>query len=365
MRRLRKSIAPISQLGARGIQVFTNVAGKPLSAPELRPIFKKMVEHDLPVFVHPMRGPQFSDYASEETSANEIWFSFGWPYETTACMTRLIYSGIFDELPDLKIISHHMGGMIPYFAGKIKLGFKQIFFGTPDINPIAQECGLKRPPLDYFKMLYADTALGEDAPTRCGHAFFGTGHCLFATDAPFDAEQGRGLIANSLRAVNALEISAAEREQILVGQCTRTAEAVKDDVMRTQTIEVKLRDGVMGAYLAVPDRTPAGAIIAIMEIWGVNDTMRRHAHEFAEAGFVCLVPDLFWRQEPGVELSDHNPAHVQKAFDLYYDFDYDLAVRDMEDTRRFLEGRQGVQRQGRCCRLLPGRQALLSDVLPH
>ncbi len=75
-----------------------------------------------------------------------------------------------------------------------------------------------------------------------------------------------------------------------------------------------------------------------MEIWGVNDTMRRHAHEFAEAGFVCLVPDLFWRQEPGVELSDHNPAHVQKAFDLYYDFDYDLAVQDMEDTRHFLEG---------------------------
>jgi aminocarboxymuconate-semialdehyde decarboxylase len=132
-------------------------------------------------------------------------------------MTRLIYSGIFDELPALKIISHHMGGMIPYFAGKIKLGFKQIFFGTPDTNPIAQECGLKRPPLDYFKMLYADTALGEDAPTRCGHAFFGTSRCVFATDAPFDAEQGRGLIANSLRAVNALEISAAEREQILVG----------------------------------------------------------------------------------------------------------------------------------------------------
>ena len=91
--------------------------------------------------------------------------------------------------------------------------------------------------------------------------------------------------------------------------------------MRTQSIEVKLRDGVMGAYLAIPDRTPAGAVIAIMEIWGVNDTMRRHAHEFAEAGFVCLVPDLFWRQEPGVELSDHNPEHVTKAFDLYYDFE--------------------------------------------
>ena len=106
--------------------------------------------------------------------------------------------------------------------------------------------------------------------------------------------------------------------------------------MRTQSVQVKLRDGVMDAHVAFPDRTPAGAIVAIMEIWGVNDTMRRHAAEFAEAGFVCLVPDLFWRQEPGVELSDANPQHVQKAFDLYYDFDYDLGVRDMEDAAAFL-----------------------------
>ena len=70
--------------------------------------------------------------------------------------------------------------------------------------------------------------------------------------------------------------------------------------LRTEDIKVPLRDGVMGAHVAYPNQTPAGAIIAIMEIWGVNDTMRRHAQEFAEAGFVCLVPDLFWRQEPGV-----------------------------------------------------------------
>jgi carboxymethylenebutenolidase len=80
--------------------------------------------------------------------------------------------------------------------------------------------------------------------------------------------------------------------------------------------------------------------------------MRKHAQEFAEAGFICLVPDLFWRQEPGVELSDHNPAHVQKAFDLYYEFDYDLGVRDMEDTWHFLrkipEGNGKVGAVGYC-----------------
>jgi len=208
----------VNDLGARGVQVFTNVAGRPLSAPEFRIVFERMAGHDLPIWLHPMRGPNFPDYTSERQSEDEIWFSFGWPYETTACVTRLIYSGLFDELPKLKIITHHMGGMIPYFPVKINLGFRQIFCGTRERNPVAEERGLKRPPMDYFKMLYADTAIGgEEAPTRCGHAFFGTEKCLFATDAPFDAEQGRGLIADTIRGVEALALPKDELDRIWAG----------------------------------------------------------------------------------------------------------------------------------------------------
>jgi aminocarboxymuconate-semialdehyde decarboxylase len=197
----------VTQLGARGVQLFTNVNGVPLSAPSLRPIFATMAELDLPIWVHPIRGPQTPDYASETMSQDEVWFMFGWPYETTACMTRLIYSGLFDEYPNLKIIAHHMGGMIPFFSGKIKLGFGQIFFGTRDENPQAVKCGLKRHPLDYFKLLHADTALsGEVHALRCGHSFFGTSHSLFATDAPFDAEKGRGLIRDTIASIEALEL---------------------------------------------------------------------------------------------------------------------------------------------------------------
>ena len=79
---------------------------------------------------------------------------------------------------------------------------------------MAVDAGLKKSPVEYFKMLYADTALGEVAPTRCGHAFFGTPHCLFASDAPFDSEQGRGLLRRSIDAVNALEISQSEKDAI-------------------------------------------------------------------------------------------------------------------------------------------------------
>jgi uncharacterized protein len=213
----------IGQLGARGIQVFTNVQGKPLSAPEFRPIFQRMAKHDLPVWIHPIRGPNFPDYETETASEAEIWFSFGWPYETTAAVTRLIYSGIYDELPSLKIVTHHMGGMVPYYAGKIGLGFSQIFFGETDRNPAAVQAGLKLKPVEYYKKLYADTALnGNIAATRCGHAFFDTGHCLFATDAPFDAEQGKALIGGTMEAVGALEVGAPDLARI----CAENARAL-------------------------------------------------------------------------------------------------------------------------------------------
>jgi aminocarboxymuconate-semialdehyde decarboxylase len=215
---VREADRAIHTLGAKGIQVFTNVLGKPLSAPEFRPLFQAMAKHDLPVWIHPIRGPQFADYATEKSSEHEIWFTFGWPYETTACVTRLIFSGIYDELPDLKIITHHMGGMVPFYAGKIDLGFDQIFHGKTDENPVAKKAGLKNRPTEYYRMLYADTSVnGSSAAARCGHAFFGTSHCLFATDAPFDAEQGRMLTRETINAVNALEIPKAEKERIFSG----------------------------------------------------------------------------------------------------------------------------------------------------
>lgn len=215
---IREAERAIKTLGARGIQLFTNVNGKPLSSPELFPLFEYMAAQDLPIWIHPMRGPQFSDYATEDHSENEIWFTFGWPYETSACVTRLIYSGLFDKLPNLKLITHHMGGMIPFFSEKIALGFQQIFHGAPDRNPLAEKAGLKKSVPDYYRMLYADTALnGSASATACGHAFFGTDRALFATDAPFDSLGGRQLIQSTIDAVNGLAIDDAEKDRIFAG----------------------------------------------------------------------------------------------------------------------------------------------------
>ena len=83
---------------------------------------------------------------------------------------------------------------------------------------MARKAGLKKRPVEYYRMIYADTALnGSASATRCGHDFFGTEHCLFATDAPFDSEQGRMLIRETINAVDALEIPKAEKQKIFAG----------------------------------------------------------------------------------------------------------------------------------------------------
>ncbi len=211
----------MDQLDARGVQVFSNVLGKPLSAPDYASLFDLLAERDLPVWVHPIRGPNHPDYATEDVSENEIWFTFGWPYETSACMTRLIYAGLFDRNPDQKIVTHHMGGMIPFFAKKIAVGFEQLFEDDKR-NPHAKRAGLKKDPQDYYRLLHADTALnGSEASTACGHAFFGTGHSLFATDAPFDLRGGRDFIEGTIRAVNALDIPDDERDAIFSGNARK------------------------------------------------------------------------------------------------------------------------------------------------
>lgn len=215
---VREAERAVRDLGARGVQLFTHVNGVPLSAPQFFGVFETMARLDLPVWVHPMRLANHPDYTSEEQSDAEVWFLFGWPYETAACMTRLIYSGIYDKLPGLKIISHHMGGVIPYFAGKLELGFSQIFTGSIEHNPAQEKYGLQRQPKEYFKLLYGDTATNGSLPAmQCGHAFFTSERALFATDAPFDPLGGAWLIGGTIAALDALDISDAERQRIYSG----------------------------------------------------------------------------------------------------------------------------------------------------
>ena len=212
----------IDELNAVGIQFFSNVNGAPLDLPELKPLFAKMNEVDLPIWIHPTRGANISDYPTEEKSKYEIWFVFGWPYETSVAVARLVFGYYFDEFPNLKIITHHMGGMIPYFEGRVGTSWDQLGARTSDEDYTVILKNLKKPHLEYFKQIYADTALfGAVAGTKCGLEFFGADQIVFASDCPFDPEKGPMYIRETIKIIENLPISDEDRYKIFEGNARK------------------------------------------------------------------------------------------------------------------------------------------------
>ena len=202
----------VSELGAAGVQIYTNVAGLPLENPRFRPFFAAMAELDRPIWLHPTRTAALSDYASEEKSRFEMWWCFGWPYDSSVAMTRLVLDGLFDRHPDIKIITHHLGGMIPYFAGRVGAGLDVLGSRTKDEDYSQVLASLKRPHLDYFKSFYADTAMfGAGNALSCGLDFFGAGRVVFSTDAPL------GPIGKTIEAVRSLGLDADIERRIMHG----------------------------------------------------------------------------------------------------------------------------------------------------
>jgi predicted TIM-barrel fold metal-dependent hydrolase len=213
---LKEMERAITVLGARGIQIFTNVNGRPLDDEEFWPIFDAAVNRfDVPIWMHPARGANMPDYASENKSLYEIWWTFGWPYETSAAMARMVFSGFFDRLPEIKVITHHMGAMIPFFDGRVGPGLDQFGSRTSDEDYEGLLKRMAKRPIDYFRMFYADTALaGGKSGLQCGLDFFGSRQVVFATDCPFDPEGGPMFLRTIPQAIDELGLDVAEREGI-------------------------------------------------------------------------------------------------------------------------------------------------------
>lgn len=212
----------VTQLGAVGVQVFSNVNGKPLDRPETMPLFDLMAELDRPVWIHPIRAADFADYKEETKSRYEIWWCFGWAYETSAAMAHLVFSGLFDRHPEIKIITHHLGGMIPYMEGKIGPGWDVLGSRTTDEDYGQLLRGLKKRPLDYFHMFYADTAIfGSKLVAECGYKFFGAGQTLFGSDAPMGPKETNGWMGMCKQVVDELDITDGERRAIFSDNAKR------------------------------------------------------------------------------------------------------------------------------------------------
>lgn len=176
----------INGLGLKAINVLSNINGKPLDAFE--PFLAQAAEMDIPVYFHP-RNPASSVGRPYEAEYDLI-HNFGWPYETTLILSRLVFSGIMERYPTLKVMCHHLGGgLISFFMGRSSESYS---------NENPENFGVKwgrgftvggssvpKRPFDYFKRFYWDTAVGGSAPAiKCTYEVFGADPILFGTDYP-------------------------------------------------------------------------------------------------------------------------------------------------------------------------------------
>jgi carboxymethylenebutenolidase len=99
-----------------------------------------------------------------------------------------------------------------------------------------------------------------------------------------------------------------------------------------ERITITTSDGTFQAYVARPSRSPAPAVVVIQEIFGVNQVMRDVTDSLAAEGYLAICPDLFWRIEPGIDITDHSDAEWKRAFELFNAFDVDKGVDDIAAT---------------------------------
>ena len=209
----------VRDLGMCGVQIYTDVQGRPLDDPQFASVFDRVVALDVPILLHPVRGPERADYPTDEASRFDTWRIIGWLYDTVAAMTRLAFSGIFDRHPDIKIVTHHLGGFAPYASERIREGYDKYLKAARARNePVA----LKQHPYDYFHEFYADTiTIGSVPALTCGLEFFGADRVMFATDMPFDTQGGRKYIEVALDAMEKLDASPEDKKKIFEDNARR------------------------------------------------------------------------------------------------------------------------------------------------
>lgn len=216
------------QLGAAGAQIYTHVHGAPMDDPQFEPFWARAAQRGRLIQVHPCRSAAWPDYPTEQRSKFEIWWTFGWEYDLSAFMARIVFAGVLERHPQLRLLIHHGGSMVPHFAGRVGPGWDQLGARTPDDQRADLEGpALSQRPIDYFRMMYADTALfGAAHALRCSIDFYGADHVLFASDSPYDPERGPGYIRSTIANLHEIGLSEAEQEAIFAGNLRQLVGAV-------------------------------------------------------------------------------------------------------------------------------------------
>jgi aminocarboxymuconate-semialdehyde decarboxylase len=197
----REAERAVRDLGMHGVLIYTNSGGRMLDEAGLLPFFETMASLDRPVWIHPTNNPIFDGLKYG------LGGKYGWPFNTTIAMSYLIYGGVLDRFPALKIITHHAGAMVPFFENR---GGGEAFGGG--------EVTLQKPLNDYYRSFYVDTAIqGSHGAMACSYNFYGNDQMLFGTDYPY----AKNLVGQTIDSVNAMAVPPAIKDQVFSGNITR------------------------------------------------------------------------------------------------------------------------------------------------
>jgi predicted TIM-barrel fold metal-dependent hydrolase len=204
----------IKTLGLKAITIPSNLNGKPPDSPEFEPFWAQAAEMNVPIYIHPHNPTGQTDRSYE--GEYDLMHTLGWPFDTALALARLVFSGIMERYPTLKVAAHHLGGgMIPFFMGRINETY------NPADQPRKIGKVLPRPLFDYFSRFYYDTAVGGSAPAiRCAYEVFGADQLIFATDAPHGPGKGESRFEYS-KVIRSLGLSEVENNKIFADNARR------------------------------------------------------------------------------------------------------------------------------------------------
>jgi predicted TIM-barrel fold metal-dependent hydrolase len=209
----------VKDLRMAGGMFVTGPTVKRPDHPDYELLYAEASRLDVPLWIHPSRPPFYPDYADEPDSKFQVWQTLAWLQDSSTAMVRIVFAGVFERHPSLKLIIHHHGALIPLFAQRMQYGWDYFEQNTG----VRQATTISRPYIDHFRKFYCDTATQGNEPKllEMAAAFFGPERILFGSDAPMDASGGRNFITDAIASVEGMALPAADKAKIFRGNALR------------------------------------------------------------------------------------------------------------------------------------------------
>ncbi len=200
-------------LGAVGGAFFVGPTMKPPDHPDYIQLYDKAGDLNVPLWIHPGRPAPYPDYLGEPISKYYLFLILGWILDSSVAMSRIVFAGVFNDHPDLKIIIHHRGGLIPFFQNRMQGSWD--FYDEIGV-PTGIPATISKPYIEHFTKFYVDTVCSgpETELVKVAYDFFGPDHILFGTDAPLSLNNGKDATLNARYSVEKLQVTNKDLQNV-------------------------------------------------------------------------------------------------------------------------------------------------------